>query len=420
VTRLKFSKGVKQTFLEDVILSLEKQTFIMISLISGASLKDLNIICSGHLTNLLCEVKKLCMTQDYIDNIRFNVEKSQGLEGTHFNGGQLKYDYKGGPITIRVCLGKYGKLKSLGNLNRKAVLLSSAKRNFSTEKFDNFKNFKMYKGKYVNLIEVIADISFLKSVYQKIKSNLGIVIKKSNEKIFDDLDSHWFKKTSERLLNGSFHFMSAKKLKIFRPNNLDLKLLIIDNLKDKIVQQVIKIVLEHIYESVFLNISHGFRPFRGCHSALESIRLNWTGISWFLEFDIEKCYDTIDCYRLVSILKEKIDDQRFIDLIFKLFNEGVIGWQKKLGPDSSESIIQRSVVSPILVNIYLHKLDMEVGNIIKKYQKGKIRRKNLKAVNVDCRFSRNKKFKLFLSEKQITTMLKHKSVRCKPSVTMTD
>ena len=81
-------------------------------------------------------------------------------------------------------------------------------------------------------------------------------------------------------------------------------------------------ILEHIYDGKFLDTSHGFRPSRGCHTALESINKKWAGISWFLEFDVEKCYDKIDRHRLVNILKENIDDSRFIDLIYKLFNAG--------------------------------------------------------------------------------------------------
>jgi retron-type reverse transcriptase len=113
-----------------------------------------------------------------------------------------------------------------------------------------------------------------------------------------------------------------------KPNKPGLRSLTIGGSRDKIVQQAMKMVLEQIYEPKFLDTSHGFRPSRGCHSALESIRINWTGISWFLEFDVEKYYDSIDRHRLVSILKEDIDDQRFIDLVFKLFNAGVVGWKE--------------------------------------------------------------------------------------------
>jgi retron-type reverse transcriptase len=133
-----------------------------------------------------------------------------------------------------------------------------------------------------------------------------------------------------------------------------------------------KMILEEIYEGQFLNTSHGFRPSQGCHSALEKIHMNWTGISWFLEFDVEKCFDSIDRHRLISILKEDILDQWFFDLIFKLFNAGMIGWREG-GPNHSEGVSQGSVLSPILCNIYLHKLDLEVDWIIKEYMKGKKR-----------------------------------------------
>jgi retron-type reverse transcriptase len=148
--------------------------------------------------------------------------------------------------------------------------------------------------------------------------------------------------------------------------------------------------------------------------------MNWTGISWFLKFDVEKCYDNIDRHRLISILKEEIDDQRFINLIFKLFNAGIIGWKEGLGPDPSEGVAQGSVVSPILANIYLHKLDVEVASITKGYQKGKIRRKNTEAVNAERRIYRRKEFKSLPPEKQAAIISKHRAERRKMGVTMTD
>lgn len=340
VAHLKFSKGVKRTLPVDIILSLGKRTFIMISLIREASSGDSNIIPLGHLNNLLYGVKRLCMTQACSDSIRFNVVRSQILEETQLNRGQLKYDYKGGPVIIGARLRRYGKLGSLSNSNKNVVSLSSAKRDFSTGKSNNFKNFKMYKGKYVNLIEAVADVDFLQGAYQKIKSKPGVMVKGFGEETLDGLNSNWFKKTSERLLNGFFRFTPARRLMIPKLNKSGFRPLTISNLRDKIVQQAMKMILEQIYEPVFLDTSHGFRPSRGCHSALESIRMNWTGISWFLEFEVEKCYDTMDRHHLVSILKEKIDDQRFIDLIFKLFNAGIIGWKEGLGPDPSEGVVQ--------------------------------------------------------------------------------
>jgi retron-type reverse transcriptase len=364
--------------------------------------------------------KKLCMVQNFLNNIRFNVVRSQDLKETQFNRGHLKYDYEGVSATKMIRLGRYGKSKSLRNLNRNVVSLSSVKRDFSTRESDNFKNLKVYKGKYVNLIEIVADVNFLQNAYQKIKFNYGIMAKRSSEETLDSLNSDWFEKTSNRLLDGSFCFMPVKGSVVSKLNKLALKPLIISNLKNKIVQQAMKMILEHIYESLFLDTSHGFRPLRGCHSALESIQKNWAGISWFLEFDKGKCYDKIDRHRLTSILKEKTDDQRFIDLIFKLFNAGFMNWKEKLGTYSPESVVEDFAVFPILANIYLHNLDVEIARIAKKYQKGKTRRKILGAINIECRKYQKKEFKMFLPEKQAIITSKHKADKCKLGTTFTD
>jgi len=312
----------------------------MVSLFCEVSLRTAYIIWLGHLNSLFCGVKGLCMAQYFVGSIGFSVVRPKNLEETHFNCGQLKYDYKGGSVNIEIHPGRYGKPESLRNINRNVISLSSAKelkstilikelertkRDFSSKSPHNFKNLKIYKGKYVDLIEVMADVVFLQGAYQKISFNPEVMVKKSGKQTFDGLNSNWFKKTSDRLLDGSFRFVPVKRLMIPKPNKPGRRLLIISNSRDKIIEQAINMVLQYIYEPSFLDTSYGFRFSKGCHSALESIRINWAGISWFLKFDVEKCYNSMNRYRLVSILKEKIDDQRFIDLIFKLFNAGVIG-----------------------------------------------------------------------------------------------
>jgi retron-type reverse transcriptase len=87
---------------------------------------------------------------------------------------------------------------------------------------------------------------------------------------------------------------------------------------------------------------------------------------------VKKCNDNSYRHRLISILKEKINDQRFIDLIFKLFNAGIIEWKEGLGSYLSKGVAQGSVVSSILMNIYLQKLDVEIASITKEYQKRRI------------------------------------------------
>lgn len=353
----------------------------MISPFCGVGSRNSDIIRLGHRNNFLYGANRLRMIQDKVNDVGFSVVKSQDLGETQINCGQLKYDYKGGILSFGLHLGRYGKPRSLYGFDRNVVLLSNTKRGFSTRESQNFKEFSMYNGKYVNLIEVLADVDFLKGAYHRIKFNSGVVVKGSGGETLDSFDSKWFKSTSEKLLNGLFRFKPVRRLMISKSNNnkLSLRQLIISNLRSKIVQQAMKMVLERVYEPLFLDTSCGYRPSKGCHFALESIRMNWTGISWFLEFNVEKCYENINCHRLVSILKEEIDDQRFIDLIFKLFNAGIIGRREGPGPDPSEGVV------PILVNIYLHKLDVEVASITKEYQKGKIRRKNIEAVNIEHR-----------------------------------
>ena len=182
---------------------------------------------------------------------------------------------------MRKRLGKSEKPLNLNNSFRNSTLLSYANRAFSSEESHKFKKLTKVKGKYINLTEVLADINFLQGAYQKIKSNQGVLAQGSDKETLDSLNNNWFDTTSKRLLNGSFQFRPARRVMISKPNKSGKRPLIISNSRDKIVQQAMQMILELIYESKFLNTSHGFRPSRGCHSALEMIRMNWTGISWF-------------------------------------------------------------------------------------------------------------------------------------------
>jgi hypothetical protein len=204
VIRLKFSKGVKRTFSVDVFLSSGKRTSIIISLFCGAGSRNPDAVQPSHRNNLLCGANWLPMTQDEMYDVGFSVVRSQGLEETQVNCGQLKYDYKGGTASFGLHLGRYGKPRSLHGFDRNVVLLPNAKRGFYTREAGCFKELRMYKGKYVNLIEVVADVDFLQGAYQRINSNPVVMAKRSSDETLDGFDSKWFKSTYERLLNGSF------------------------------------------------------------------------------------------------------------------------------------------------------------------------------------------------------------------------
>ncbi|PKI33359.1 hypothetical protein CRG98_046256, partial [Punica granatum] len=129
------------------------------------------------------------------------------------------------------------------------------------------------------------------------------------------------------------------------------------------MKEAIRMVLESIYDPEFPDTSH-FRSGRGCHSALRRIKEEWGTSRWFLEFDIRKCFHTIDRHRLIPIFKEEIDDLKFFYSIQKVFSAGrLLGGQKGPYP-----VPHSVLLSALLGNIYLHKLDQEIGRIRQKYE----------------------------------------------------
>ena len=144
---------------------------------------------------------------------------------------------------------------------------------------------------------------------------------------------------------------------------------------DKLVQEVIRLILEAYYEPQFSNHSHGFRPERGCHTALREIYYQWTGTTWFIEGDISHCFDKLSHELLLKTLSEKIHDGRVINLIRELFDAGYMeDWTVN---KSLSGVPQGGIVSPILSNILLNKLDRFVENVlIPQYTQGTVRKAN--------------------------------------------
>lgn len=117
---------------------------------------------------------------------------------------------------------------------------------------------------------------------------------------------------SKSLKDHSFKFEPIRRVKIPKPNG-GIRKLGVPSSRDKVIQKVIAMALEEIYEPKFLNSSHGFRPKRGTHSALKSV-ISWNGTKWFIEGDISKCFDTLDHHILEQLLKKEISSKSFIDL----------------------------------------------------------------------------------------------------------
>lgn len=133
-------------------------------------------------------------------------------------------------------------------------------------------------------------------------------------------------------------------------------------------------ILESIYEPTFQNSSHGFRPKRSCHTALQYIKRNYTGVKWFVEGDIKGCFDNVDHHVLVRILRRRIKDEYFISLIWKFLKAGYM--EDWVYHNTYSGTPQGSLISPILANIYLNELDVFMAKYAESFNCGKGRKIN--------------------------------------------
>jgi len=164
----------------------------------------------------------------------------------------------------------------------------------------------------------------------------------------------------------------------------------IPTFSDRLLQQVMRSILEAYYEPQFSPRSHGFRPERGCHTAMKEIFIVWKGIRWFVEGDIKGCFDNIDHAVLLEILRENIDDGRFLALVAGLLKAGHLeDWQYR---PTLSGTPQGGIISPLLANIYLNKLDQFVETtLIPEYTRGKVRKRTKRADQVQGKLHRLRK-----------------------------
>jgi len=197
------------------------------------------------------------------------------------------------------------------------------------------------------------DIYFV--AYQKLYANKGAGTKGVDDDTADGFSQEKIRNIINSLTDGSYAPKPVRRKNIQKKNNSAKKRpLGIPTFTDKLVQEIIRMILEAIYEPLFLECSHGFRPKRGCHTALDKIK-GWNGTKWFVEGDIKGCFDNIDHHRLIQIVGNKVKDKRFTDLIWKFLKAGYMeDWHYNRTYSGTP---QGGIISPILANIYLHELD---------------------------------------------------------------
>ena len=199
-----------------------------------------------------------------------------------------------------------------------------------------------------------SDLYFL--AYKNLYANSGAATKGANDDTADGFSETKIANIIQRLADETYQPTPVRRTYIKKKNNPKKKRpLGIPTFTDKLVQEVLRMVLEAVYEPVFLPVSHGFRPKRSCHTALKSLKMEFNGMRWFVEGDIKGCFDNIDHSVLVGLIHSKIKDARLIKLIYKFLKAGYLeDWKYH---KTYSGTPQGGIISPLLANIYLHELD---------------------------------------------------------------
>lgn len=212
---------------------------------------------------------------------------------------------------------------------------------------------------WFSLIDKVYRASTLRTAWQKVKANRGSAgVDKMTVSKFDKNQSKYLKELEDELKKNTYQPQAVRRVYIPKGQG-KMRPLGIPAVKDRIVQQAVKMVLEPIFEKEFLDMSYGFRPNRGAQMAISQVNL-WIkgGYTWCVDADVQAYFDTIPHEKLMAKVKQRISDGRILDLITMWLNQEVMEECKSWVPTSGTP--QGAVISPLLSNIYLHDLDQLV------------------------------------------------------------
>src|SRR6266487_2827262 len=230
------------------------------------------------------------------------------------------------------------------------------------------------QGKRLNgLFRLMENPILWHEAYANIYANHGALTKGVDEVTLDGFSQQRVTSIIARLKAGTYRFKPVRRTYIQKANGKKRPLGVSSG-DDKLVQEVVRIILERIYEPVFEDSSHGFRPGRSPHTALEQIKEEWTAVKWLVDMDLQSYFDTIPHDVLIALLEKKIEDRRFIRLIKAMLEAGYLeDWTYHT---TFSGVPQGSICAPILANVVLHELDLFMKDMKERFEKGKRRKGN--------------------------------------------
>lgn len=240
-------------------------------------------------------------------------------------------------------------------------------------------------------IKAIANMKNLVVAYELIKSNPGNMTKGTNPETLDGMNLKFLEKIQKDIRSGTFNFPPARRIQIPKPGKKETRPLTIASPRDKVVQKAIQLIMEPVFDKLFLDCSHGFRPFRGTKTAMQYIDAKFQSSHYIIEADFSKAFDTIAHNKLLEFLKETISCEKTLRLIKSGLKAGFIEFGE-LHNNLDVGTPQGSILSPLLCNIFLHKLDLFMESIKVEFNTGVKKKKSKEYMSLanKCKYMRSK------------------------------
>lgn len=238
--------------------------------------------------------------------------------------------------------------------------------------------------RFDRLYRVLCDEAWLTTAWERIRQNKGSKTAGVDGQTKDDVDAILIRNLATKLKAERYEPTPVRRVHIPKAGG-KRRPLGIPTIRDRIVQSALKMLLEPIWEADFRDCSHGFRPGRSCHTALNRVAIRFPRTAWVIEGDIKGCYDTIDHERLLCLMSKRIKDMKLLGLIRKFLKAGYL--EKWEYHRTYSGTPQGGIVSPLLANIYLHEFDLFLEDTLGANPKETVRERNQRRNPVSVRIA---------------------------------